>query len=185
MSWSLIQGALPIENRSGTEKRRGPTKAVEPFKKKKKKKKKKIYQFYRKLMKVWKSVKRNFHYACYLGWIEIFFAIVLVLLMRGIYDVRHWDGLRLHDIYISIFIKTDTGVQAILSLRLRNLKDWNNGNDLWFMPWRWAQMLRHTKFKKDKFRHLKLIRRNTRTDIYIAKRYHKPHLFFFKIKKVS
>jgi hypothetical protein len=37
MSWSLIQGVLPIVNRldQETAKRRGPTRAVEPFKKKK------------------------------------------------------------------------------------------------------------------------------------------------------
>jgi hypothetical protein len=40
MSLSLIQRALPIVNRldQETAKRRGPTRAVEPFKKKKKKK---------------------------------------------------------------------------------------------------------------------------------------------------
>jgi hypothetical protein len=43
MSRSLIQGVLPIAEKidQETEKRRGPTRAVEPFKRKKKKKKKK------------------------------------------------------------------------------------------------------------------------------------------------
>jgi hypothetical protein len=52
---------------------------------------------------------------------------VLVLLMRGFYNVRHLPGLRWIDIYIPSFMKVDIGVQAILKLCLRNLKGCNVG----------------------------------------------------------
>jgi hypothetical protein len=57
-------------------------------------------------------------------------AIVLVLLMRGIYDVRHWDAVEMAScviIYILCFMKTGTGVQAILGFCLRNLRGCNAG----------------------------------------------------------
>jgi hypothetical protein len=60
---------------------------------------------------------------------------VLVLLMRGIYHVSHWHGLRWRDIYVQSFMKIGTGVQKILRLGLRNLKGCNVGmtddGDLW------------------------------------------------------
>jgi hypothetical protein len=43
-------------------------------------------------------------------------AIVLVLLMRGIYYVCYWDGLRWHDKFILSFMKIVTCIQAILTL---------------------------------------------------------------------
>jgi hypothetical protein len=35
---------------------------------------------------------------------------MLVLLMDGIYDVRRWDGLMWHDIYIPSFMKIGSGI---------------------------------------------------------------------------
>jgi hypothetical protein len=52
---------------------------------------------------------------------------VLVLLMRGIYDVCQRDGLRWHDIYIASFMNIGTVIQAILRLCLRNLRGSNVG----------------------------------------------------------
>jgi hypothetical protein len=49
-------------------------------------------------------------------------AVVLVLLMRGIYDLLHWAGLRWHDIYIPISMNIATGVQAMLRFCLTNLR---------------------------------------------------------------
>jgi hypothetical protein len=56
-------------------------------------------------------------------------AIVLVLLTRGIYDPRHWDGLRWHDILVCIpnLMKIGTGVQALLRFCLSNLDGCNVG----------------------------------------------------------
>jgi hypothetical protein len=52
--------------------------------------------------------------------------------MRGIYDVRHWDGFGWHDIFVQIFMKI---FRAILRLCFRNLRGCNAGNsdvrDLW------------------------------------------------------
>jgi hypothetical protein len=50
---------------------------------------------------------------------------VLVLLMRGIYDVHQCDGL-CHDIHIPSFIKIGIGVQAILRLsqKFERLQCW-------------------------------------------------------------
>jgi hypothetical protein len=49
--------------------------------------------------------------------------MMLVLLLRGIYDVRHSDGPRWHDIYVPSFEKFDTDIQAILRLYFRNVRD--------------------------------------------------------------
>jgi hypothetical protein len=69
---------------------------------------------------------------------------VLVLLMRGIYGVHHCNGLRWHDIYILSFMKIGTGVQAILRLRLRNLRGCfvgiTDGRNLRSTPLKWTQM---------------------------------------------
>jgi hypothetical protein len=54
--------------------------------------------------------------------------MVLVLLMRGINDVSHRDGLRWHDIYISGFMEIDKDMGEILRLCLRNLRGCNVGN---------------------------------------------------------
>jgi hypothetical protein len=47
--------------------------------------------------------------------------LVLVLPMRGIYDIYHCDGLRWHDIYIPSFMQIGTGIQAILRFCISNL----------------------------------------------------------------
>jgi hypothetical protein len=61
--------------------------------------------------------------------------VVLVLLTTGIYDVRHWDGLRWRDIYVPISWKIDPSVQSILRFCLRNLRSFNvgitNAGNLW------------------------------------------------------
>jgi hypothetical protein len=48
-------------------------------------------------------------------------------------------------IYLSSFMKMDTGVQAILRFRLRNLRGCDvgiaDGRDLWNAPLRWAQVV--------------------------------------------
>jgi hypothetical protein len=54
-------------------------------------------------------------------------AIVLISLMIRIYGVRHWEGLRWHDIYIQISMNIGTGVQAILRSCLSNLNGCNVG----------------------------------------------------------
>jgi hypothetical protein len=46
---------------------------------------------------------------------------MVVLLIEVIYEVRRWDGLRLHRMYITSFMKTGTRVQAILKSGLRNV----------------------------------------------------------------
>jgi hypothetical protein len=50
---------------------------------------------------------------------------VLVLLMRGVYDVSHCDGHSWHDITSNM--KTATGFRVILMLGLRNLSGCNVG----------------------------------------------------------
>lgn len=50
---------------------------------------------------------------------------MLVLLMRGIYHVRHYHGLEWHCMYIQSSLKIDTGVRAILRLCPRTLKGYN------------------------------------------------------------
>jgi hypothetical protein len=52
---------------------------------------------------------------------------MVVLLTEVIYEVRRWDGLRWRGMYITSFMKTDTGVQAILKSGLRNLRGCNAG----------------------------------------------------------
>jgi hypothetical protein len=52
---------------------------------------------------------------------------MLPLLRKGIYEVCRWDGLRGGMIYIQSFMKTRTGVQAILSFRHSNLKGYDVG----------------------------------------------------------
>jgi hypothetical protein len=47
---------------------------------------------------------------------------LLVLLMREIYDIRHRDGLRWHDINIPSFMNIGTGIQAVSRFYLRNLR---------------------------------------------------------------
>jgi hypothetical protein len=93
-------------------------------------------------------------------------AALLILLMRGIYDVRHWDDLRWHDIYIPSFLKIGTCAQAILRFRLRNLGGWNvgitDGRDLWITPLRGAQV------------HSRVVRGDKYTDTQTAWRPHKP-----------
>jgi hypothetical protein len=67
-------------------------------------------------------------------------ATMLVLLMRAIYHMSHWYGFKRHDIYISSFMKTGIGVQAILKFCLRNLRgrnvDITDGKELWSAPLR-------------------------------------------------
>jgi hypothetical protein len=54
--------------------------------------------------------------------------------MRGIYDVCHREGLRWHNIYTPHFRNTGTGIQATLTLYLRNMRGHkvgiNDGRDL-------------------------------------------------------
>jgi hypothetical protein len=80
--------------------------------------------------------------------ITIWVAILLVLLMRGIYDVHHWDGLRWNDIYIPCFMTIITGVQEILRFCLSNFKGYSVG---WNGP-KWHDI--RTKLHDDLFRHL-------------------------------
>jgi hypothetical protein len=75
---------------------------------------------------------------------KIWEAVVLVLLMREVYDIRNWDGLRWHDIYIPSFMRIGMGFQPIIRFCLNNLKGSNvgitDGNDLWSASLRWSQM---------------------------------------------
>jgi uncharacterized membrane protein len=41
-------------------------------------------------------------------------AVDLMLLMRDIYDLRHWDRLRWHEAYVPSFIKIGSGIQVIM-----------------------------------------------------------------------
>jgi hypothetical protein len=90
---------------------------------------------------------------------------VLVLLIRGIYDV-HYRGLRRHDIYIPSFMKSGTGVRAMLRICLRNLR----GCKCWYYLWEGfmmytvemasCDMLTLTKFHEDWYKrsnHIKVM----------------------------
>jgi hypothetical protein len=68
-------------------------------------------------------------------------AIVLVLLLRGTYDARHWEDT---SVMISSFMKIGTGVQEILRFCLRYMRGCNSGitdgRDLWITPLRRVQV---------------------------------------------
>jgi hypothetical protein len=69
---------------------------------------------------------------------------MLVLLIKGNYDVRHLYCFRWQDIHTPNLLKIGTGIQAILRFCLRYLK-WCNvgitdGRDLWCMPLKLAQI---------------------------------------------
>jgi hypothetical protein len=74
-------------------------------------------------------------------------AVVLVLLVRGIYNVRHWDGVS-GMIFLPSIMKIGTGLQAILRFCLRNLRGSNvgitGGRDLWSVLLTWAQVAWYT-----------------------------------------
>jgi hypothetical protein len=106
-------------------------------------------------------------------------AVMLALLIEGIYEARRLDG----------FTKIGTGVQAILRCCLRNLRGCNvgitDGRDLWIMPLRWAQVPWYirTKFHKDWFRHSKVVRGvYWHTDSKVISQ---AYFYFFKIRKVA
>jgi hypothetical protein len=69
-------------------------------------------------------------------------AVVLVLLMRGIYDVRHGVVRRWRGIYILSLMKICTDIQTVLRFRLKEIDSIGiaGGGDLRFMPWRWLHM---------------------------------------------
>jgi hypothetical protein len=85
---------------------------------------------------------------------------VLVLLMRGFYDLGHSDCLSgMIYIYISSFTNISTGVQAIFRFSFRNLRGCNVGiTDGWFYEVCRSNVLRwydiHAKFNDDRFMHL-------------------------------
>jgi hypothetical protein len=91
-----------------------------------------------------------------------------VILMKGIYNTRHWDGLRWHDRYFTGFVKICTGVQVILRfvseiyeisvlvILLRGICDVRPSNCLWPHDIR-------IKFHDDRFRHSSNITVNTAT----------------------
>jgi hypothetical protein len=61
------------------------------------------------------------------GILTIWETIVMVLLMRRIYNIRQWHGLRWHDIYTPSFMKIKIGFQVILRLCLRNVRGFDVG----------------------------------------------------------
>jgi hypothetical protein len=74
--------------------------------------------------------------------------VVLVLMMREIYDVHYWGCLRWHHTHITSCMKIDTGLQAILRFCLRNERGCNvvitDGTDLRCTTLRWIHVAWYT-----------------------------------------
>jgi hypothetical protein len=75
-------------------------------------------------------------------------AIVLVLLMRGIHDVRHWDGLMHHDIHVTKLHENwyrRSSNFKVASLKFEMLKCWYClWENLWCMTLRCFHVERHS-----------------------------------------
>jgi hypothetical protein len=88
-------------------------------------------------------------------------------------------------IYVPYFMKTRTGVQAVLKFCLRNLRGCNvvitDGKNLFTTPMRWAKVHDiHMKFHKNSFRNSKFDMGDTHTDTQAGSCSHKPTFIISK-----